>query len=262
MNNVNKTLYIPLYGKNLVSQRGILLRDPDAERIWAAGGFPLKGKAKSKWLAYYMAMRASVFDEWTAGQLSRHPDATVLHLGCGLDSRCNRVSPGNALWFDVDFPDVIAERKRYFPESEAYRMIGADLREENALAAVPRGGHGIVVMEGISMYLSPEALQQLLCRLKAHFGSISLLMDCYTELAAKASKYKNPINDVGVFRVWGLDHPETIQGLTFLQEHDMTPAALIHRLPRKDRQIFQKIFAGGFAKKLYRLYEYTSSPIH
>ena len=43
MENVNKTLYIPLYGKAYVSEKGILLKDPKAEEIWAAEGFPLKG---------------------------------------------------------------------------------------------------------------------------------------------------------------------------------------------------------------------------
>ena len=51
MNNVNKTLYIPLYGKAYVSKRGILLDDKKAEEIWAAESFSLKGKSKSKWLA-------------------------------------------------------------------------------------------------------------------------------------------------------------------------------------------------------------------
>ena len=36
MDSVNKTLYIPLYGKALVSQKGLFLRDPKAEEIWAA----------------------------------------------------------------------------------------------------------------------------------------------------------------------------------------------------------------------------------
>ena len=62
MDNVNKTLYIPLYGKALVSQKGLFLHDPKAEEIWAKEGFPLKGKSASQWLAYYMGMRAAVFD--------------------------------------------------------------------------------------------------------------------------------------------------------------------------------------------------------
>lgn len=39
MDGVNKTLYIPLYGKAFVSKRGLLLRDQKAEEIWAARDF-------------------------------------------------------------------------------------------------------------------------------------------------------------------------------------------------------------------------------
>lgn len=40
MNEVNKTLYIPLYGKSKVSKQGIILNDPFAEEIWEKESFP------------------------------------------------------------------------------------------------------------------------------------------------------------------------------------------------------------------------------
>ena len=48
MTNTNKTLYIPLFGKSFVSQRGLFLKDKKAEEIWEKEQFPLKGKSKSK----------------------------------------------------------------------------------------------------------------------------------------------------------------------------------------------------------------------
>ena len=121
---------------------------------------------------------------------------------------------------------------------------------------IPSGGTAIVVMEGVSMYLTPEELNALLENLKGHFGELHLLMDCYSTFAAKASKFKNPINEVGVYRVYGLDDPESISCLSFRKEWDMTPEALIAQLPQGDRRLFRKLYAGGFARKLYRLYEY------
>ena len=258
MDNVNKTLYIPLRGKAHVSRLGILLSDPDAEKIWATEGFPLKGKSASKWLAYSMGIRASVFDRWLASQLEEAPDAIVLHLGCGLDSRCRRVNTGN-LWFDVDFPAVIEERKRYFSQSGNYRMVGCDLRED-FLKDIPRG-KAIVVMEGVSMYLNARERQELLRRLSEHFSHAQLLMDTYTAFAAKATKYKNPINDVGVTQVYGFDdprEPESGTGFHFLREHNMNPAELIAQLPRKDQGIFKLVYGGKMASKICRLYEYRA----
>ncbi len=48
MENVNKTLYIPLYGKSYVSKKGLFINDKKAEEIWEAERFSLKGKSKSK----------------------------------------------------------------------------------------------------------------------------------------------------------------------------------------------------------------------
>lgn len=253
MNNVNRTLYIPLYGKALVSRKGIILSDPHAEQIWAASGFKLKGKSASKWLAYYMGMRAAVFDGWVRTQMEANPEVVVLHLGCGLDSRCQRVGTKGHLWFDVDLPDVIAERRRYYAESADYRMIGADVTEEGWLEAIPCG-NAIVVMEGLTMYLMPEELKALMARIAGHFDRAAVLLDCYTTFAARASKYKNPINDVGVTKVYGMDDPNALPG--FVREHDMTPAELIAELKGLERAIFRRVFAGKMAKKIYRLYEY------
>ena len=111
MNSVNKTLYIPLYGKSYVSKKGLFIDDKKAEEIWEAEGFSLKGKSKSKWLAYYMGVRSAVFDEWLKQQMATAPDAVVIHIGCGMDSRIIRTGSKNHKWYDVDFLEVIKERK-------------------------------------------------------------------------------------------------------------------------------------------------------
>lgn len=257
MDSVNKTLYIPLYGKAYVSKRGIILHDPVAESIWEAEGFPLKRKARSKWLAYYMAMRASVFDSWVKKQMDADPDAVVLHIGCGMDSRCFRVDAELHEWFDIDFPDVIRERKRYFQDTDRYHMLGADVSTAEWLNQLP-AGNAIVVMEGVSMYLRPDQLKGTLDALCEHFDRVRLLMDCYTKFAAKASRLKNPINSVGVTNVYGIDDPKILEGkgLSFIREGEMTPDALVNELSGREQKVFRMVYAGSVAKKLYRLYEY------
>ena len=83
-------------------------------------------------------------------------------------------------------------------------------------------------------------------------------MDIYTEFAAKASKYKNPINDVGVTKVYGVESAEKLAqyGFKFVQEHSLTPQSLISELSKSEQRMFKTVFAGSFAKKIYRLYEY------
>jgi len=258
MNNVNKTLYIPLYGKAYVSKRGILLDDKKAEEIWAAESFSLKGKSKSKWLAYYMGMRSAVFDDWVHQQMQETPETVIIHIGCGMDSRVLRVGTVGQKWYDVDFPDVIEERKRYYSENAEYEMLAGDVRECSWLKSIPETKSAVIVMEGVSMYLTNGELSKLVAELCAHFEQISLLMDCYTVQAAKLSKYKNPINDVGITQVFGMDNPGLLENeaLFFVKEHTMTPQKYIDELNDIEKHIFKKIYAGNFSKKLYRLYEY------
>lgn len=258
MNNVNKTLYIPLYGKSYVSKKRLFLEDKKAEEIWEAEGFPLKGKSKSKWLAYYMGVRSAVFDEWLKQKMTDSQDAVVIHIGCGMDSRSIRVGTEKHKWYDVDFSEVIEERKRYYTESAKYQMIAGDARDCEWLINIKENKFAIIVMEGVSMYLTIKEVQNLIDSLCFHFEKIALLVDCYTSFAAKMSKHRNPINDVGVTEVYGIDAPQAYQceKLAFEKEHTMIPQKYIDELKGFEKFIFVKLYAGSFSKKLYRLFEY------
>ena len=258
MNSVNKTLYIPLYGKSCVSKKGLFLDDKKAEEIWEAEGFALKGKAASKWLAYYMGIRSAVFDEWLNQRMTDLQDAVVIHIGCGMDSRVIRIGTDNHKWYDVDFAEVIDERRKYYSETADYQMIAGDARDCRWLAAIRETHSAIVVMEGVSMYLTVDEMRNLTDNLCTHFESLVLLTDCYTAFAAKMSKHRNPVNDVGVTEVYGIDGPQSYRGenLAFVKEHTMIPRKYIDELKGFDKLVFAKLYAGDFSKKLYRLFEY------
>lgn len=258
MNSINRTLYIPLRGKAYVSRRGLFLRDEKAETLWDAAAFPLRGKSASRWLAFYMGIRAAVFDDWLRSQMAAHPDAVILHPGCGLDSRALRVGTSGHPWYDVDMAQVMDERRLYFAETDDYRMLSGDLRDPAWLAQLPDAPHAIVVMEGVNMYLAPEELRAFLAALQARYPNLSLLMDCYTPLAARLSSRGNPVKDVGVTQVHGVEDPHALAsgGLAFLREHDMTPTRYIDQLRGAEKLIFRRMYAGGLSRKLYRLYEY------
>ena len=261
MNEVNKTLFIPLYGKSQISKMGIILDDPMAEKIWEAEAFTIKGKSKSKWLAYNMAMRARVFDDWTKQQLQQNDDAQVLHIGCGLDSRCKRVRQVYRNWIDCDFPEVISVRRNYYTETENYRMMALDATDTEQIKQLPNRDTAIVVLEGVSMYLSNNQLHTFLKVLREKYNHLHILMDIYTEFGANASKYKNPVNDVGVTKLYGIDDIGNLLSgleLRFIKEHSLTPAVLVNELKPLDKVFFKLMFNRFLYRKIYRLIELGS----
>ena len=108
------------------------------------------------------------------------------------------------------------------------------------------------------MYLSNEELKNSLKEISSYFSSVCVLLDCYSEFAAKMSKYKNPVKDVGVTTVYGLKEPKLLESeaLSFVCEHEMTPKALIEQFIGMEKCIFEKLYAGRMAKSLYKLFEY------
>ncbi|MBR5180872.1 MAG: class I SAM-dependent methyltransferase [Clostridiales bacterium] len=261
MNEVNKTLYIPLYGKSFVSKKGIILQDTKAEEIWGKEGFELKGRSKSKWLAYNMAMRARVFDDWTDRMLENNTDAIVIHIGCGLDSRCLRVKNPYNCWFDCDFPDVLEVRKQYYQETSSYHMMELDAADTEKINELPEGDTAVVILEGISMYLTNGQLKALIAALRKKYLYVHVLLDVYTEYGAKASEHKNPINDVGVTKVYGVDDIDSIcegTGVMKTSEHSFTPKHLIDELNPSERCFFKMLFTGKTYSRIYRLFELKS----
>ena len=258
MNEVNKTLYIPLYGKAKVSRQGIILNDPYAEAIWKEEAFPIHGKSRSKWLAYNMAMRARVFDDWTESLLQQNEDALVLHIGCGLDSRYVRIKSSRSEWIDCDLPDVIEIRKKHFQENAAYHMKALDASRPEQIESLPNRDAAIVVLEGLSMYLTNSQVHGLLQALDRKYQKLHIMMDVYTEFGVKASNYKNPVKDVGVTRLYGIDDIESIlYGLRIriVKEHSFTPEELVNELAPLERLFVKMLFTGKLYRKIYRLYE-------
>lgn len=258
MNEVNKTLFIPLYGKSQVNKKGIILKDPMAETIWEKEAFPIRGKSKSKWLTYNMAMRARVFDDWVESKLRENKEALVLHIGCGLDSRCLRIREPYMNWIDGDFPDVINLRKRYYEETTSYHMRTINAAVPEQIQALPNSSTAIVILEGISMYLSNQQINRLFCTLEKKYANLYIMIDVYTVFAAKASKYKNPVNEVGVTKLYGIDDISSVLNHTkikFKAEHSFTPRKLVNELNFFERAFFKVMFTGKLYSKFYRLYE-------
>ncbi|QUQ71351.1 class I SAM-dependent methyltransferase [Kutzneria sp. CA-103260] len=138
---------------------------------------------------YGVALRGRQLDDWAADFLSRHPDATVLHMACGLDSRAFRLDPpAGVRWFDVDLPDVIELRRKLYDESGNYRMIASSVTDSAWLDEIPTDKPGLIIAEGLLMYLRENEVRELLKRLTDHFPSGELIFDGVAPWMAKATQ--------------------------------------------------------------------------
>jgi O-methyltransferase involved in polyketide biosynthesis len=208
-----ETMLVTLYGRALETDaRNPILRDPAAKEAVSRIDYDFEN-LHVKWndiLA--IAARAKVFDQWVEEFLANNPRASVLHLGCGLDSRVYRTNPSpDVLWFDVDYPEIIDLRQRLFPERAGYRMIGSSVTDPGWLEQVPADRPALIVAEGLMYYLKEEEVQALVKRIVGRFPSGQITFDAISKLYLKMQKTNVGISATGARMWWGLDDPRELE---------------------------------------------------
>ncbi|NYI03912.1 class I SAM-dependent methyltransferase [Allostreptomyces psammosilenae] len=159
-----------------------------------------------------VAMRARQLDAWTAEFLAAHPQATVLHLGCGLDTRVYRLDPGPGVrWYDVDYPEVMELRRRLYPSRAGYTMIPSSVTDPEWLSGVPADRPVLVVAEGLTMYLTAEDGIRLVRRLVDHFPGGELAFDVISRFGIRLQRLNATLRSAGATLHWGVDDPRELE---------------------------------------------------
>ena len=175
---VQETLLIPLLARARETERPRgLLRDQRACEIvreldydfakWE-GGRSLKGAV----------LRARMFDRYVGDFLAAHPGGTVVEIGCGLDTRFDRVDNGRVFWFDLDLPDTIVLRQRFFDNEPRRTMIAASVLDEAWMDMVrATRGPWMFVAEAVLIYLAPPEARHAIVRLAQRFPAARIAFD-------------------------------------------------------------------------------------
>ena len=182
--------YLPtLYGKALDNRsadpiQGDKFADEVVRRIDL--DFDKKFKSIAEGGAVTLPMRAKHLDSWVREFLESHISATVLNLGCGLDSRVFRIDPpATVRWYDVDLPDVVELRKRLYPERHNYQLVASSVTDLVWLDNIPGDRPIVVVAEGLMQYLPRQEAGTFLTRLTEQFPSGQIVFDAYGSLTTK-----------------------------------------------------------------------------
>ncbi len=119
---VSKTLLIPLRGRYLETKRdGGIVNDPKSVEIIDSIEHDFT-KVELPWVGQIMvSVRTEILDEATIKFLTRYPDSVVVNLGCGLDTRIHRVDNGLVLWYDLDLPECIKLREKFFQQTDRFK---------------------------------------------------------------------------------------------------------------------------------------------
>lgn len=186
-----ETLLITLYAKALDSRAShSILHDKTAETIAQQINYDFN-KLPSFANNNIIVVRARQYDEWLKEYLANYPNAVVLNLGCGLDTRIARINPSkNTRWFDLDYPEVIQLRQNFFENRNGYTMIASPVTALSWMKQLPTDRPAIIIAEGLLEYLTEDEVRILLNRLTTFFPHGQLIFDVMSSFAIRSGQKK------------------------------------------------------------------------
>jgi O-methyltransferase involved in polyketide biosynthesis len=221
LSGVAETYLAPLYWKAMESQRpDAMIKDEKASALVTQMSIDFSQARQIKLNELLQAMRiifTREMDRYAREFIILHPNAVVVHIGCGLDSRFERVAERSSRveWYDLDLPEVIELRRRFIgDECEHYDLLGCSVLEDAWLEVVkvhsPRPF--LFLAETVFVYFTEGQVKSLVLRLRDHFPGSELVFDGWRPFEVWLSnRYLSKSLYAGLMR-WGFWRGTELEG--------------------------------------------------
>jgi len=255
-----ETLLIPLFARAEESRRKrSILDDPKAAQMVQSIDWDFQ-RFNQRRRVLACALRSAMFDEWIAGFLGRRPSGTVVEIGAGLNTRFERLDNNTVRWFDLDLPDTVELRRKFFRDSERRTTLCGSVLDSGWMDTIRQSpGPYFFVAEAVFVYLREPEVKAALTQIAARFPGALIALDTASLRAITGGNKDFVRRKMAARFAWACDDPRTIEtwdiGLRLLEARALTDVAgpLRSRLSWPERASF-RVFA-TLLPKLTRAYQ-------
>jgi methyltransferase (TIGR00027 family) len=201
-----------------------IFHDPLSRRLAGNAGETIAHAiGNAEMIARGIAVRTAVMDELILQTVQRDGVDLILNLAAGLDTRPWRLQLPSALrWIDVDQPAILTYKADAIGSQRPacqYESMHADITDSTACARVLKhcsgAQRGLVVTEGVLVYLTPAQVSALAQQLHAHFSfmwwicdltgprALEMLRRVWGPIFRDAAFQFGPVDSVEFFRLLG-----------------------------------------------------------
>lgn len=224
LHGVARTLLVPLACRAIEFPRpDAILHDPRAVEVYnALGGNPdfLMGMRGHD--VFVTTMRARQFDSYARAFLAQNPGGLVVDLGCGLDTRFDRLDDGRMTWLGVDLPEVIELRRKVLPDRERCKTIAQSMFEISWLDETARLDKPVIFLaEGVFPYFSTADVKPMVLEMAARFPAGELVFDAASLFTSRLhNRTSSVLKRSGTRILWDAENPAELEtwGLRLLDQ--------------------------------------------
>jgi O-methyltransferase involved in polyketide biosynthesis len=217
LGDVQKTLLLPLWGRAVETKREKpLLVDRAAAEIIDKIDYDFSTLAKNisditqlAWVA-----RCLLIDRIASEFLDKHPKASIVNIGCGLDTTFDRVDNGSLQWYELDLPDVIELRKKFIPETERRKLVASSFLDHDWFRQLEKEDHILFIAAGVFYYFEENQIKEFLIKAADTFPESEMVFDASSPRGIKMANklvIKNAGMDEKSFLKWGLSDAKELE---------------------------------------------------
>jgi O-methyltransferase involved in polyketide biosynthesis len=213
---VARTLFVPLAARARESVRAdAILRDPLAvELLTAVGGEgdSLSGMGNTD--VFVIAMRARQFDSLARAFLARNPGGVVVvDLGCGLDTRFDRLNNDQITWIGIDLPEVIKLRRYFLPDKERSGTIACSMFDTAWMKQVASLKKPVLFLaEGVFPYFSAAEIKPMVLEMAGTFPTGELAFEAASAfINRRHNRTSAVLKRTGTRLRWDVKNPRELE---------------------------------------------------
>ncbi|WP_176461894.1 class I SAM-dependent methyltransferase [Anaeromicrobium sediminis] len=191
-----------------------LLYDPKAIEIIGQLNYDFSTfeKKLSEYNAISWVVRAKTMDIAVQNFIEKHPKATIVNIGAGLDTTFERIDNGQIMWYDLDLPDSIEFRKKFISETKRRKYISKSVFDYSWFNDITSIHDNVLFLAaGVLMFFEEQELRQLFCKLASKFSNGEFFFDT---LSREGLKYANDMmRNAGMkenLLSWGVDSAKEV----------------------------------------------------
>jgi len=229
LDGIPETLLIPLWAKAVeTAHKNSIIKDNKAVEMVSNIDYDFSKFEKSWMTQVGVSVRTMLFDNETRNFLKHNPDAVVINLGAGLDTRIERFKNDDFhCWYDLDVPESIELRSQFFSEGKRHKFIAKSMLDFSWMDDINFEGKPVLIIaEGLFMYFREYELKPLFKKFVSQFNGAEILFEMLPPAAIGKSKHHESLRklDKAPEFKWGLKNCQGLEiwdsGIKYIEEWD------------------------------------------
>lgn len=122
--------------------------------------------------------------------INRFPGAIIVNIGCGLDTVYERMNNDKIMFYDIDLPDVVELRKKFFDDNEKRKTLAISFLDNKFIDLFDKNIPVLFIAGGVLYYFDEAEINNFFKALADKLRYCEIYFDAVSSIGMKISNKK------------------------------------------------------------------------